>query len=163
MDFAFLGQLSAHGGYVRHGLNAPAGILQADFYAPKGYFARLCGAVYHHAGACVPVEPDFWTGAGALVFVVVSLHNLLGYGCGFGLGTLLRLSVPKTKALSIEIGMQNSGLASSLAATAFPSLAMATVPGAVFSVWHNISGSIAANFFARRDEKQENAHEVLSL
>lgn len=86
---------------------------------------------------------------GALVLVVVILHNLLGYLCGFGLGKALRLRPAKTKALSIEIGMQNSGLATSLAATAFPQLAMATVPGAIFSVWHNISGAILAGIFRR--------------
>lgn len=86
---------------------------------------------------------------GAIVFVVVILHNLLGYACGLGLGKVLRLSVPKCKALSVEIGMQNSGLATSLAGTAFPDLAMATVPGAIFSVWHNISGAILANLFNR--------------
>lgn len=86
---------------------------------------------------------------GALVFLVVILHNLSGYGCGFALGKLLRLPAAKTKALSVEIGMQNSGLATSLAATAFPNLAMATVPGAIFSVWHNISGSILANIYQR--------------
>lgn len=91
---------------------------------------------------------------GAIVFVVVILHNLLGYACGFGLGKLLYLSVPKTKALSIEIGMQNSGLATSLAGTAFPDLAMATVPGAIFSVWHNISGAILANIYNRWEEKK---------
>lgn len=94
---------------------------------------------------------------GALVFVVVILHNLLGYGCGFGLGKILRLNAAKTKALSVEIGMQNSGLATSLAATAFPGLAMATVPGAVFSVWHNISGAILANIYLRWGvESEEN-------
>ena len=87
---------------------------------------------------------------GALVFVVVILHNILGFGCGFALGKILRLDYAKTKALSIEIGMQNSGLATSLAATAFPSLAMATVPGAIFSVWHNISGSILASIYNRK-------------
>ncbi len=86
---------------------------------------------------------------GAIVFVVVILHNLLGYALGFLLGKALRLSVPKTKALSVEIGMQNSGLATSLAGTAFPTLAMATVPGAIFSVWHNISGAILANIYLR--------------
>lgn len=92
---------------------------------------------------------------GALVFAVVILHNLLGYASGFGLGKLLRLNIPKTKALSIEIGMQNSGLATSLAGTAFPDLAMATVPGAIFSVWHNISGAILANIYNRWNEKEE--------
>ena len=88
---------------------------------------------------------------GFIVFAVVILHNLLGYGCGFGLGKLLHFTTPKTKALSIEIGMQNSGLATSLAATAFSSLAMATVPGAIFSVWHNISGAILANIYRRKE------------
>ena len=90
---------------------------------------------------------------GAVVFAVVVLHNLLGYACGYGLGRLLRMPLPRQKALSIEIGMQNSGLATSLAATSFPTLAMATVPGAVFSVWHNISGAILANLLARAGEK----------
>ena len=86
---------------------------------------------------------------GAVVFVIVILHNLLGYLAGYLLGVLLKLPVPKKKALSIEIGMQNSGLATSLAGSAFPNLAMATVPGAIFSVWHNISGAILANFLRR--------------
>ena len=87
--------------------------------------------------------------SGVLVLAVVILHNLLGYACGFGLGKLLRLTPEKVKALSIEIGMQNSGLATSLAGTAFSDLAMATVPGALFSVWHNISGAILAAFYRK--------------
>lgn len=89
---------------------------------------------------------------GLVVFVVVILHNLLGYACGYGLGKILKLPLAKKKALSIEIGMQNSGLATSLAATAFPNLAMATVPGAVFSVWHNISGAVLANLYRTMKE-----------
>ena len=92
---------------------------------------------------------------GAVVFVVVILHNLLGYACGYLLGKLLKLPVSKKKALSIEIGMQNSGLATSLAGTAFPDLAMATVPGAIFSVWHNISGAILANIYQKLEDNSE--------
>ena len=87
---------------------------------------------------------------GLSIFAVVILHNLLGYACGFGLGRLLKMDLKQTKTLSIEIGMQNSGLAASLAGTAFPNLAMAAVPGAVFSVWHNISGAVLANIYNRR-------------
>ena len=94
---------------------------------------------------------------GAVVFVVVILHNLLGYACGYLLGKILKLPVSKKKALSIEIGMQNSGLATSLAGTAFPDLAMATVPGAIFSVWHNISGAILANIYQKLvDDSKKN-------
>lgn len=86
---------------------------------------------------------------GVITFVVVILHNLLGYVAGYLLGSVLKLPLSKKIAISIEIGMQNSGLATSLAGTAFPNLAMATVPGAIFSVWHNISGAILANILQR--------------
>ena len=86
---------------------------------------------------------------GWLVFVVVILHNVLGYLCGFVLGKVLGLNVARTKAISIEVGMQNSGLATSLAGSTFPDLAMATVPGALFSVWHNISGALLASVYRR--------------
>ena len=88
---------------------------------------------------------------GAIIFVIVILHNLLGYLCGFLIGVIFRMDMPRKKAISIEIGMQNSGLATTLAASAFPQLAMATVPGAIFSVWHNISGAILAGIFRRVD------------
>ena len=91
---------------------------------------------------------------GLIVFTVVILHNVLGYVCGFGLGKILKFNVPKIKAVSVEIGMQNSGLATSLANSSFSSLAMATVPGAIFSVWHNISGAILANIYNRWNEKK---------
>lgn len=90
---------------------------------------------------------------GPVVFIIVILHNLLGYVCGYGVGMLMKAPLAKKKAMSIEVGMQNSGLATSLAGTAFPDLAMATVPGAIFSVWHNISGAILANVFNRMKEK----------
>lgn len=84
-----------------------------------------------------------------LVAVVVILHNILGLTLGFGVGYLTGISGPKRSAVSIEVGMQNSGLATSLAATHFAMFPMATVPGAIFSVWHNFSGSIAAQIFRK--------------
>ena len=81
---------------------------------------------------------------GLVIFAVVILHNLLGYLCGYLIRVLFKMDLPRKKAVAIEIGMQNSGLATTLAGTAFPNLAMATVPGAIFSVWHNISGAILA-------------------
>lgn len=100
-------------------------------------------------GAVVSHNSEKILTTGLVVFSVVILHNILGYLCGFGLGKIFRMGTKKTKTLSIEIGMQNSGLATSLAGTAFPNLAMATVPGAIFSVWHNISGAILANIYQK--------------
>jgi len=85
---------------------------------------------------------------GLIVIVVVIAHNLLGLLIGFLLGRLLRLEKPKCVALSIEVGMQNSGLASSLANMHFAAYPLATIPGAIFSVWHNISGALAARLFS---------------
>ena len=89
---------------------------------------------------------------GAIVFVIVILHNLLGYLCGYLIGVLFKMDLPRKKAVAIEVGMQNSGLATTLAGSAFPDLTMATVPGAVFSVWHNISGAILAAWFRRKSD-----------
>lgn len=85
--------------------------------------------------------------SGLLIFAVVILHNLLGYLVGFLLGKVFRFDLKDTKTLSIEVGMQNSGLAATLAATHFSPIA--AVPGALFSVWHNISGSLAANWLSK--------------
>ena len=84
---------------------------------------------------------------GLLIVAVVILHNVCGVGLGYMTGRLLRLSEPKKIAISIEVGMQNSGLASSLANMHFAAYPMATIPGAVFSVWHNISGAAFAYFY----------------
>lgn len=87
---------------------------------------------------------------GAIIVVVVILHNLIGYLLGYLIGVLFKMDLPRKKAVAIEIGMQNSGLATTLAGSAFPNLTMATVPGAIFSVWHNISGAILAGWFNRK-------------
>ena len=92
---------------------------------------------------------------GALILIVVIFHNLLGYLFGYLTGVVFKMNIPRKKAISIEIGMQNSGLATTLAASAFPNLAMATVPGAIFSVWHNISGAILASAYQRWGVEEE--------
>ena len=87
--------------------------------------------------------------AGWLIVSIVMIHNLLGLAIGYTVGRLLHLQKPKCVALSIEVGMQNSGLASSLAVLHFATYPLATIPGAVFSVWHNISGALMARFYSR--------------
>ncbi len=92
-------------------------------------------------------------GCSLLVAVAVILHNLLGLSLGYLAGMLTGMSPEKRTAISIEVGMQNSGLASSLAATHFALYPLAAVPGAIFSVWHNFSGSIAAGVLKRWNGK----------
>lgn len=111
-------------------------------------------AIVTIVGAVVAPNADKLFANGLLILSVVILHNLLGYALGYAVGKLLHMSDAKCNAVSIEVGMQNSGLATSLAGTVFPDLALATVPGALFSVWHNISGSIVANLMAAAAEKK---------
>ena len=86
---------------------------------------------------------------GMVIMMVIILHNICGLGLGYMIGRLLRLSDAKRRAISIEVGMQNSGLASSLATLHFAAYPMATIPGAIFSVWHNISGAIVARLYTK--------------
>ena len=109
-------------------------------------------------GGVVAVSSQRIMETGALIMLVVMLHNLLGYSCGFAIGKLLGMNLAKTKAVSIEVGMQNSGLATSLAMLHFG--AAAAIPGAIFSVWHNISGSLAANYLSSRMKQNEEAEEA---
>lgn len=86
--------------------------------------------------------------AGALVLLAVVLHNGLGYLLGYGAAALFRMPVPSRRTTAIEVGMQNSGLATSLAKTYLTP--EAALPGAVFSVWHNVSGALLAAILRRR-------------
>lgn len=94
--------------------------------------------------------------SGLMIFAVVVLHNGLGLLIGYGLAKVFGMSVAKRKAISIEVGMQNSGLGVALATAHFSPLA--AVPSAIFSVWHNISGPLAATLFRRfKDDTRQDA------
>jgi BASS family bile acid:Na+ symporter len=85
---------------------------------------------------------------GILVFCAVALHNLTGLGFGFGVARLLKCDLKTSITIAIEVGMQNSGLATALSKQFF-SIA-AALPGAIFSVWHNISGALFAGFARKK-------------
>ena len=90
---------------------------------------------------------------GLMIVLVVMLHNVCGLSLGYLTGRLLGLSEPKKRAISIEVGMQNSGLASSLATIHFAAYPLATIPGAIFSVWHNLSGAAVAYLYRKGQSK----------
>ena len=79
---------------------------------------------------------------GALVFVAVVLHNTIGLVAGYTLAWLATRDRIIARTLAIEVGMQNSGLAVALAQQYFGPAA--ALPGAIFSVWHNVSGAALA-------------------
>ena len=84
---------------------------------------------------------------GAAVVIAVVLHNSAGLFLGYSTSRLLGYSPTECRTLAIEVGMQNSGLAVALAIKYFT--ATAALPGAIFSIWHNLSGSILAGLWSR--------------
>ncbi len=91
-----------------------------------------------------------------LVFAVVFAHNGLGYLAGYSVGSLCHFSRAKRRTLSIEVGMQNAGLATVLASTFFVATCpLAVIPAAVSCAWHSISGTILATWFRSRDRKRD--------
>jgi len=97
----------------------------------------------------IAANADKLLAGGVLIGLVVILHNVGGLCLGYVLGRVAGLSDAKRRAVAIEVGMQNSGLASSLATLHFAAYPMATIPGALFSVWHNLSGAVVAWLWKR--------------
>ena len=82
-----------------------------------------------------------------MIFVAVFLHNAFGYVLGYLGGGLSRFSRPKRRTVSIEVGMQNAGLATVLSVRHFPSMPEAAIASAVSCVWHSVSGALLAGVF----------------
>lgn len=90
----------------------------------------------------------------AWTFAVVLCHNSLGYLLGWTAGWLARFNTAKKRTLSIEVGMQNAGLATVLAGTFFAAQPLSVLPCAISCAWHSISGTIMAGIFLSRDNRK---------
>lgn len=102
----------------------------------------------------VSASVDAIKATGLLVLVAVILHNMLGYGVGYGFSKLLRADNRVSRTVSIEVGMQNSGMAATLAKTHFAMTPEAALPGAIFSIWHNLSGALLSVIYRRMAERE---------
>ncbi|MCG8379700.1 MAG: bile acid:sodium symporter family protein [Proteobacteria bacterium] len=89
--------------------------------------------------------------SGYLIFTAIALHNLFGLISGYIIPRLMRIDEKNCRTIAIEVGMQNSGLAVVLANQYFS--VIAALPGALFSIWHNITGAVLAVFWSRKNEK----------
>ena len=114
-------------------------------------------AIVAIVAAVVSGSRDKILDTGLLIFAVVILHNSLGLLLGFFVAKLLKLNYEDQKAVSIEVGMQNSGLGAALAMAHFSPLA--AVPSAIFSVWHNISGPLLASYWGWKADRQKEREE----
>jgi len=86
---------------------------------------------------------------GVTILLAVVIHNAIGLLAGYSGARLLGYGVKECRTLAIEVGMQNSGLAVALAIKHFS--AAAALPGAIFSIWHNLTGSVLAYLWTRKN------------
>ncbi|MED3125599.1 bile acid:sodium symporter family protein [Bacillus wiedmannii] len=87
------------------------------------------------------------TSSGLLIFIAVILHNAFGFLLGYITAFVLRLDEGARRAISIEVGMQNSGLGVALATAHFGPAA--ALPSVLAAVWHNIAGPILATIWSK--------------
>ena len=105
--------------------------------------------------------PKLFVASSLVAIPVVILQNLCGYSLGFGFSKVMYKIYPKgfryaqQKAITFEVGMQDSALGATLALTSFATNPLAAVPSTFFSVWHNISGSILSSWWRNHDDKHE--------
>lgn len=106
-------------------------------------------------GGVIALQGSHFFTSGVVIFAAVLLHNGLGYLLGYTVGRLTGMSTAKRRTISIEVGMQNAGLATNLATAHFASAPQAAMISAVSCVWHSISGTLLAGFFLHKDNKKE--------
>ena len=121
-------------------------------------------------GVVVTVRPHLMANGLGLLFLVLAVvfcHNGLGYVLGYSVGKIFRFNSAKKRTIAIEVGVQNAGMATVLAAAFFanpenvasnPQAVLCVVPCAISCAYHSISGTIVAEFFARRDRKAAARH-----
>ena len=145
-----------------------AGFLCNLFFGRKEVFRKMqcvmpslsvLGLACIVGGVVAAVHDDLIAGGVMLflwTFIVVFCHNSLGYISGWLVGKAVRFNTAKKRTISIEVGMQNAGLATNLAATFFmASCPLAVVPCAISCAWHSISGTILASFFRRNNSSTD--------
>lgn len=110
-------------------------------------------------GGVVSTVHDDLVSRGFLLFIwtfaVVFCHNTIGYLLGWMTGRMAKFNTAKKRTLSIEVGMQNAGLATVLAGTFFAAQPLAVLPCAISCAWHSISGTILAGIFLRYDQRKK--------
>lgn len=102
----------------------------------------------------VPGSVNAIKSAGLLIFLAVILHNVLGYLVGYFAAKLCRSSNKVSRTISVEVGMQNSGMAATLAKHHFAATPETALPGALFSIWHNLSGAVISLLYRYLADKE---------
>ncbi len=132
---------------IHHTMNSV--VRRIEPYLPA--FSMIC--ILLIISAVVAGSQSFIGSVGAMVIAAVILHNAIGLLGGYWGGKLFGFDESTCRTLALEVGMQNSGLAATLGKLYFSPLA--ALPGALFSVWHNLSGSLLAGYWSGKPVKKK--------
>ena len=132
----------------------------------KKFISRISGIVpWVSVGALALVIAGIMAGSaevviqsGIVVILAVVAHNAIGFALGYLAARAARLGTRERRAIAVEVGMQNAGLAAALANAHFGPLA--SLPAAVATIWHNVAGSILATIFTRSDAKAQSTSQA---
>lgn len=112
-------------------------------------------------GGTVSVNSETLLGTGMIMFLIVWLHNLTGYAIGYATSKLFKFNRPTTRAIAVEVGLQNTGLAGSLGLAHFsPATALA---GAAGTIVHTLFGTLFASFMSRKDQAETQVQETAPM
>ncbi|MEL3889464.1 bile acid:sodium symporter family protein [Ferrovibrio sp. MS7] len=148
---AVLGLPMAAGMLIAHHLPALAARLRKPFQAGSFLFLIL------FIGAAAIANGKYFLGFIGIILPLVAVHNALALSVGYGTAKLAGLNVPDTRAITIEVGMQNSGLGLALILNHFDAIGGAALIAAGWGVWHIVSGWTLASIWRRQDRKREAA------
>jgi len=148
---AVLGLPMAAGMLIAHHLPALAARLRKPFQAGSFLFLIL------FIGAAAIANGKYFFGFIGIILPLVAVHNALALSVGYGTAKLAGLNVPDTRAITIEVGMQNSGLGLALILNHFDAIGGAALIAAGWGVWHIVSGWTLASIWRRQDRKREAA------
>ncbi|MBP7670162.1 MAG: bile acid:sodium symporter family protein [Ferrovibrio sp.] len=146
---AVLGLPMAAGMLIAHHLPALAARLRKPFQAGSFLFLIL------FIGAAAIANGKYFLGFIGIILPLVAVHNALALSVGYGTAKLAGLNVPDTRAITIEVGMQNSGLGLALILNHFDAIGGAALIAAGWGVWHIVSGWTLASIWRRQDRKRE--------
>lgn len=111
-------------------------------------------------GGTVSVNSETLLGTGMIMFLIVWLHNLSGYAVGYATSKLFKFNRPATRAIAVETGLQNTGLAGSLGLAHFsPATALA---GAAGTIVHTLFGTLYASFMSHKDQAETHTEEPVA-
>lgn len=102
-------------------------------------------------GCVVAKQGEHFFKSGLVILLAIFLHNFLGYVLGYAVSVITGMKGPKRRTLCLEVGMQNAGMATALAAKHFPTMPEAALAAAASCVWHSVSGTFVAAFFLFMD------------